>query len=142
MGSFSLEQDPTNIIPLETLKEAFDDWSNERNKPNRDYRDTHCSTMTPASLECLICDLNYLGLLKMSPLELSPVNGNEFYVHLKNTAPDCPPLDQRRFYDKRRELLHRINDEASENSRRGFVPGPTVGPEKPTMDPEPRSKNK
>jgi hypothetical protein len=140
LTGFSLQHDPGHVIPMETLRQAFDDWNIERNNPNRDYRDTHCSTMTPASFECLIRDLNHLGIIKMSPLEISPANGNEFYAHLRNAAPDSQPSDERHFYDRRRELLHQINDEASENSRRGFDRKPVVEREKPAMDLDQRKK--
>jgi SAM-dependent methyltransferase len=116
---FSLTDDPAEITPAETLAEAFAEWSRLRARPDNDYRDAHCWTFTPASFELILRDLDFLQLTCWSVLEISESRGNEFYVHLRNSAAGATTNGSARdFYDQRRRLLHRVNDEASENCLR------------------------
>ncbi|CAM3950965.1 class I SAM-dependent methyltransferase [Smaragdicoccus niigatensis] len=70
------------------LDTAFAAWSNTLvDSPDaRPYVDTHCSAFTPASLELLIEDLRYLGLLDLVPIRIAGPNGCEFYIHLRKSA--------------------------------------------------------
>jgi SAM-dependent methyltransferase len=120
-ANFSLDDDPHCIVPLETLREALSKWEEFRRDPDDNYRDTHCSVFTPASFELLLRDLRFLGLTQFEVLEISATHGVEFYVHLRNGEKlSADPLSTGAFYELRRKLMHRVNDEAAVNSIRAF----------------------
>lgn len=48
-----------------------------------EYLDAHCWIFTPSSFRLLIEDLRHLGFLQFDVESISPVNGCEFYVHLR-----------------------------------------------------------
>ena len=50
--SFELSDDPENIVPFETLREAFQNWENFQKWPDETYRDAHCWTFTPSYWSC------------------------------------------------------------------------------------------
>lgn len=117
---FSLANDPAQIIPAEALREAFDQWERFEARPDAAYRDAHCWTFTPASFELLLSDLAFLGLVAFELIEVSETRGNEFHAHLRNRPPGAEPVPASAFYERRRRLLHRVNDEAWINSARAF----------------------
>jgi SAM-dependent methyltransferase len=119
---FSLADDPANVVPVQTLSEAFAAWKQYELCPDEVYRDVHCWAFTPASLELLLTDLRFLGLIRLACLEISDTVDNEFYVHLVNRGEDQDiPSDSAEFYERRRQLLHKVNDEAGCNSIRSFA---------------------
>jgi SAM-dependent methyltransferase len=118
---FSLDDDPANIVPLQSLKEAFTRWSEFVDHPDETYHDTHCSAFTPASMELILRDLKYLGVIQLDIQLISGTYGNEFFVRLVNPDSKAPaPVGREEFYETRHKLLHRINDEACENSNRVY----------------------
>jgi SAM-dependent methyltransferase len=118
----SLHDDPANFWPMEILEDAFAGWKQMEAQPDEVYRDTHCWTFTPASFELLLSDLRFLGLITLEIAEVTEIIGNEFFVTLKKPIPnDSELISKAVFYERRRRLLHRINDEASENSTRSFA---------------------
>jgi SAM-dependent methyltransferase len=119
---FSLADDPANVVPLQTLKEAFAAWRQFEHCPDEVYRDVHCWAFTPASLELLLTDLRFLGLIRLTCLEISDTIDNEFYVHLVNRGEDQDTASgSDEFYEHRQWLLHKVNDEAALNSIRNFA---------------------
>jgi hypothetical protein len=62
-------------------------------------------------------EIQFLGLTGFEIIEISKTSGIEFYIHLRNAERLSPDLaSTKAFYDLRRKLMHRVNDEASENS--------------------------
>jgi SAM-dependent methyltransferase len=119
MGGFKLADDPSEIIPLENLAEAFEEWCELRARPDNEYRDAHCWTFTPSSFELILRDLDFLQLTCWDVLEVSESTGTEFFVHLRNVAPGVRKKGfGRDFYDRRYQLLRRANNELAENSLR------------------------
>jgi SAM-dependent methyltransferase len=118
----SLHDDPANFTPLETLAEAFATWGQFESQPDEVYRDTHCWVFTPASFELLLSDLKFLGLTGLEIVEVTETMVLEFFVTLRRPVLDgSEPVSRTEFYEHRRELLHRVNDDASENSKRAFA---------------------
>ena len=113
---FYLKAPILDVIPYQTLKPAFDNWSRTLEVNDRDIlknyvddADVHCSTFTPTSFELLIYDLQFLGLINFSIKEISSTNGCEFYVHLCNDFQQIN--NEQEFYNKRAELLRKIVNE-------------------------------
>jgi SAM-dependent methyltransferase len=118
----SLHDDPANFTPMETLAEVFAFWKQFEALPDEVYRDTHCWSFTPASFELILSDLKFLKMIGLEIVEFTGTIIHEFFVTLrKPTSPDLEPISRNTFYEHRRKLLHRINDEASENSTQTFV---------------------
>jgi SAM-dependent methyltransferase len=119
LASFTLEHDPLKIRPLDSLQKAFADYKTSQANLDEVYRDVHCWAFTPASLEWILQDMRFLALFDMEIQQITATYGNEFYVRLcKQAAP--PSLAPEIFYEQREKLMHRINDEASENSMRVY----------------------
>ena len=106
MDSFPWKSPLSRITPHQYLKQAFDSWSVVLKADDFPYIDVHCSVFTPASFELLLRDLQFLGLSNFSVQEISSVNLNEFYVHLRNDFKEV--LSEQEFYNKRAELLRKI----------------------------------
>lgn len=77
--AFSITDDPFLIKPFESLKESYREWKGMIESPDDVYRDTHCWTFTPSSLELIINDLSFLGLTRMSVHSIVGPNACEFY---------------------------------------------------------------
>jgi len=121
IGSFTLEDNPAQIRPLQSLKQAFDAWKAYEANPDTVYRDVHCWAFTPSSLELILRDLGFLGLIHMEIQQVTATYGNEFFLRLRNLdASSTPAVSTTDFYEQRRKLMHQINDEASENSIRVY----------------------
>lgn len=119
LGSFSLDCDPEQIRPLQSLQEAFRSYQAAEATPDDSYHDVHCWAFTPASLELMLSELNFLGLTTLQLQQVTATHGCEFFLRLRNPETDLA-ADRQAFYERRRELLHRINDEAAASSRRGY----------------------
>jgi SAM-dependent methyltransferase len=120
--TFELDDDPSNVTPLEKLEEAFAAWKGFLAHPDREYRDAHCWVFTPASLELILRDLEFLGLIRPATIEVSSTIGHEFYTYLRSGPPPGPGTrDRRAFYERRRQILHRVIDETGENSLSRFT---------------------
>jgi SAM-dependent methyltransferase len=119
--SWSLFDDPNGVAPLRTLQEYFDSWKAFLAAPDIEYRDVHCWVFTPASFELLIRDLEFLKLVNFDIVDVSQPIGNEFVVHLRKKSGGIEGrVGQERFYETRKSLLHRVNDEAGFNSQKYF----------------------
>lgn len=108
---FSCRTQPSEIVPYETLREAFQAWSDRINTGDEEYHDAHCWTFTPTSFELILKDIVFLGLSTMQLTEIDAVDG-EFYVHLTNNI-EPEKVSNEDFYKNRAELLLKINDEIS-----------------------------
>ena len=122
---FLLTDDTQHVRGMQLLEDAYQAWVDFENNPDDLYRDTHCWVFTPASLELILRDLRYLGLMKFDVLEVSPTRAHEFYVHLRNVAAP-QPIPRSEFYELRNRLLHRIHDEASVNAPSVFARPRTI----------------
>jgi SAM-dependent methyltransferase len=119
--SWFLFDDPHGVAPLRKLQESFDSWRASVATPDSEYRDVHCWVFTPASFELLILDLEFLMLVDFEIVDVSQPIGNEFVVHLRKKSGGIEGVvDRERFYERRKSLLHRVNDEAAFNSQRYF----------------------
>jgi SAM-dependent methyltransferase len=114
LTSFPLGTPPEEITPMEMLKDAFSDWKAWEESPDPLYRDAHCWTFTPASLELILDDLRFLGILDFDIIEIRQAGQdmNEIYARLMRPAGDpkdsVPPAI---FYRKRSDLLRRMHRE-------------------------------
>lgn len=113
-GAISL--DPAKIKPMHTLEGSYATWLDRHKRKDQSYVDTHCWAFTPASFELILRDIRYLGLIDLDIVEVSKVNGNEFYAHLI-VPNESHTISREQFYETREVLLHRIQDEAAENSK-------------------------
>lgn len=119
--SWSLFDDPHGVAPLRTLQEYFDSRKEFLAAPDSEYRDVHCWVFTPASFELLIRDLEFLTLVNFEIVDVSLPTGNEFVVHLRKKSGGIEgAVDPERFYEARKSLLHRVNDETGFNSQKYF----------------------
>jgi SAM-dependent methyltransferase len=114
--SFSLDDDPACIEPLETLEETYRAWEAFEQKPDAIHQSVHCWAFTPASLELILRDLWFLGLIDLEIRQITPPKNGEFYVHLRNMAGSAAPKDRLDFYRERARILHSINNEAAEHT--------------------------
>ncbi len=118
---FSIDEDPASVIPLQTLQEAFNRWTDINAHPDETYHDVHCWAFTPASLELILRDLKFLGVLYLDIQQIAGPYENEFFVRLQKPQNTAAPAESREdFYQRRRKLLHKIVDEAAENSNRVY----------------------
>lgn len=91
----------------EDLKGAYDRYLDAQADPGP-YLDTHCSVFFPQSLEVMLRDLQFLGLIDFEIIEISKTWGLEFFVHLRKVAPYAAgsnAADDAFFYAKRKELM-------------------------------------
>ena len=89
------------------LKSAYSDYlSNSKNQVN--YKDAHCTVMFPETLELLLRDCIFLGLIDFEIVEISKTVGLEFYVHLRKSIK-TEFHDEKLYKEKRQLLLRSIN---------------------------------
>ncbi len=110
--TFTIADRLSDIVPLQTVREAFDFWLSAERTRDLSYNDAHCWTFTPRSFELIMLDLIFLGLSPLAVREISPPNGGEFYVHLQNVVGK-ESIDPSIYYARRAELLVHIREELS-----------------------------
>ncbi|MCO8588147.1 class I SAM-dependent methyltransferase [Burkholderia multivorans] len=121
LTGFSLNDDPEQVVALQTLREAYETWISRKKSNDSNYYDAHCWLFTPSVFHQLISDTEFLGLSPFSVEEVSESNGNEFYVHLKNTGYKIYSTEETRaHYEKRQRLLHNIECESGYHSITSF----------------------
>lgn len=74
-----------------SIGDAFQAWRDRRDADG--YTDTHCTVMTPASLELLIAECRHLGLITLDTESISDPKGCEFFVRLRNGNENAPFSD-------------------------------------------------
>ncbi len=94
------------IVARQTLAGLWSEWKS--GAADVEYRDTHCSVFTPASLRLLIEDCRTLGLTGFQIVDISPTAGVEFIVHLKLTGLDAVVRDEAEVLARRSALMHAI----------------------------------
>lgn len=101
--------------PVELLDAAYCDWQAlTEARGEGPYRDAHCSIFTPSTLELMITDLNYLGVLGMEIIEINRSDSCEFFIHLRNSSVNDLRPDRDVFYRRRAEIMRRAADETAE----------------------------
>jgi len=114
--------DPSGFEPDRNLAQAYADYVVSREAPG-DYRDTHCNVFFPESLELMLRDLRYLGLIELDVIEVSQTRGLEFLVHLRK--PETPQdIRDETFYAQRKALLTAMSRGLG---AAGFGLGPVAG---------------
>ena len=115
---FSLDDDPSGILSMRTLREAYQHWAIVERDNLDVYVDTHCWVFTPSSLELVLSDLSFLGMTSLEVLEVSPSIDGEIFVDLRKSthSKQESPEEVEAFYQKRARLLLAIKDEQAENS--------------------------
>lgn len=104
--AFNLGHDQEKIVVTGDLSASYQAWLAENGSGK--YNDTHCTVVTPASLELLITECRYLGLLNMRIESISETNGYEFYVRIRNEAPSDERISKSNINATRAELLRRM----------------------------------
>lgn len=118
-GSFFQGVDPQLVSAAMTLEQDFEQWKLRRSLDDCEYHDAHCSVFTPSSLELLVHDCAYLGLIDFEVVEISVSPGVDIFVHLRAGDP-YQSLHQSDYYAIRNKILRQMLDEASETSTLGF----------------------
>jgi len=118
-GSFFLGADPKLVSSGMTIEKDFLLWKERLANSDEQYYDAHCSVFTPATLELLLRDSAYLGLIEFEVVEISSSPGVDIFVHLRSIASEnsARPGDYRLIRDA---LLHRALDEGARASTIGF----------------------
>jgi hypothetical protein len=114
--TFPLNKDPSRVLPQEILEESYRQWQAVEQDRTGTYQDVHCWVFTPASLELILRNLQFLDLVRLDVVEVTQSNGPEFYVHLRQAAGSTNAKSSSEFYRRRRELLHRINREVADHT--------------------------
>jgi hypothetical protein len=100
----SLGEDPLDaFVPERQLAHLYTRYL-ERRGAEYDYKDCHCSVFFPPSLELMLRDLLYLGLIDLEVVEISDTIGHEFFVHLRKPFKKNEVSDDA-FYAQRDALL-------------------------------------
>lgn len=100
--------DPSLFRPAERLKEAYAEYMRGCAEPG-DYRDAHCSVFFPQTLDLMINDLRFIGLIGLEVEEITLTHGHEFFVHLRRCVTSTP-MDERAFYVRRHALMAEISN--------------------------------
>jgi predicted SAM-dependent methyltransferase len=95
--------DPAKFVPDHGLRAAYSVYGERRSKA-APYRDAHVSVFFPQTLELMLRDLRYLGLIDLDIVEVSPTYGHEFFVHLRKPA-EIKAIDDAEFYARRDALM-------------------------------------
>jgi len=99
--------DPKNFIPERNLRNSYEKYQ-ERLSSSYDYVDTHCSVFFPETLQLMLLELNWLGLMRLEVVEITETRGVEFFVHLRK--PDSKSvMTEDQFYARRHDLLVNIS---------------------------------
>lgn len=109
-SGFNVGVDPVTVRPSGDLRQDYETWLQRVEKAPDQYFDVHCWVFTPASMERLLRELRFLGLIELDLVETECGPG-EFYVHLRRAVEPCmTSADQ--FEAVRLDLLRREQDEA------------------------------
>jgi predicted SAM-dependent methyltransferase len=92
-----------NFIPSRDVRLAYSNYLQHVEKIGT-YKDTHCSVFFPETLELMLRDLRYLGLLELDVVEISPTIGFEFFIHLRKPT-NLASVSDGPFYERRDALL-------------------------------------
>lgn len=105
LQGFRVGENGRNVKLSSQLSEVYQTYY--RQPLDDRYHDTHCTVMTPASLELLMTEIRHLGLVDFLIEDISAPNGHEFYVKLRFGLP-APHYTEAEFADLRLALYHRM----------------------------------
>ncbi|WP_321782951.1 methyltransferase domain-containing protein [Paraburkholderia sp. J94] len=117
-GSFFQGVDPDLVSAATTLEKEFSEWKARMASQDAAYHDAHCSVFTPSSLELLLRDSAYLGLIQFEVVEISSSPGVDIFIHLRRSS-SVDALHPADYPKNRNTLLHRILDEGADASTLG-----------------------
>ena len=117
-GTWGIDDNPDQILPLGDLRQAYDTWSRRHEDHDTEYHDAHCWVFTPASLELILTELILLGLLDLEIVLVSQAIGCEFFVHLRKRPKDAPP--QTGLVERRQRLAKQLIEELAHVSHLGW----------------------
>lgn len=117
-GTWGIDDNPDQILPLGDLRQAYDLWSRRHETHDTEYHDAHCWVFTPASLELILTELILLGLLDLEIVLVSQAIGCEFFVHLRKRLRDAPP--QTGLVERRQRLSKQLIEELAHVSHLGW----------------------
>lgn len=121
-GSFALSYDPRYVVPETRVEAAYAGWTARAADADGPYQDAHCWTFTRSSLHLICADAHFLGLIPFEVVELCPTQGNEFFIHLKNTGyRTYDDAERNAHYARRAELLHAVQNELACNATDTFA---------------------
>jgi SAM-dependent methyltransferase len=90
------------------LRDAYATFVKMLDQPGP-YRDAHCTVMFPETLELMLRDLRYLGLIDLEIIEVSQTQGIEFFIHLRKPIAKVSAIDKAEHLAVRQALMERIN---------------------------------
>lgn len=105
LGAFSVGETRSSVMLSGNLTEAYKKYYLD---PLEDgYHDAHCTVMTPASLEMLLTETQYLGFVDFTIEEVSATVGCEIFVRLRFGQSGQKPTEEE-FHKQRQALQHRV----------------------------------
>jgi SAM-dependent methyltransferase len=116
--AFFVDDNAAEMRPNEVLRESYNDWLAARDSNDSIYRDAHCSVLTISSIQLLVAEAKFLGLIDFDVKAVAGLNGCEFFIHLQN-GPARPDSDTD-FYAKRSRLFQQVADEIAKSSAWGW----------------------
>jgi SAM-dependent methyltransferase len=112
---FTIDEHPGRIALGGDLAKAYSEWLGRIEAGATEYRDTHCWTFTPSSLELILTELILLGLINFEIVSVTRTLGVEFIVHLRKRPQHVPA--QSGLAERRELLLRRTVYELGGNAR-------------------------
>ena len=100
--------DPAEFKLTSDLRDAYATFVQTLDQPGP-YSDAHCTVMFPETLELMLRDLRYLGLIDLDIIEVSQTQGIEFFIHLRKPVAEVPAIDKSEHLAVRQALMERIN---------------------------------
>jgi SAM-dependent methyltransferase len=99
---------PAEFKLTSDLRETYATFVQTLDQPGP-YRDAHCTVMFPETLELMLRDLRYIGLIDLEIIEVSQTQGIEFFVHLRKPVSKVSAVDKAEHLAVRQALVERIN---------------------------------
>ena len=100
---------PGTVLVTGDLREGYATW--QAGQADSAYVDSHCTVMTPASLELLLTECRHLGLLTLEIESISATSGCEFFVRLRNGGRALAPATTEELNRVRSGMMQRIWNE-------------------------------
>ena len=113
-GAFTIEENPSQIALVGDVVQQYADWLQRAASNDTNYRDTHCWTFTPSSLELILTELLLLGIVNFDIVSVTEPYGCEFILHLRKRADDAPAHSG--LAGRREMLLKQTVDELAHTS--------------------------
>lgn len=98
---------PTEFRLQSDLRETYATFLQALDRPG-EYHDSHCTVMFPETLELMLRDLLYLGLIDLEIIEISRTQGFEFFIHLRKPIAPKPPINEAEHLLQRQALMEQV----------------------------------